>query len=65
MDLHPTSHATETHDWHAIIASKEPFIDDEFPATLTSIYDKKDHSDNANIELYESIEWKKPADIFP
>jgi hypothetical protein len=33
------NHATETHDWKAIIESKEPFVDEEFSPVLTSIYD--------------------------
>ena len=65
IPVNQTHHATETHDWQAIIAAKEPFEDEEFPPALTSIYDKNDHSENANIELYESLEWKKPAEIYP
>jgi hypothetical protein len=51
-------------NYNQIIAKGAPFEDTEFPPNLGSIFDPADHSDNANINLYTTIEWKRASEIF-
>ena len=51
-------------DYKQVISNGKPFTDNQFPPTIASIFDPSDYSENANIELYSSIEWKRASEIF-
>ena len=52
-------------DYQSIIASGVEYVDNEFPPNLASVFDPADHSEDANVNLYTSLEWKRAAEIYP
>lgn len=52
-------------NYQEVINSCTPFTDPDFAPNLQSIFDPADHTDNANLDLYASIEWKRATEIYP
>ena len=53
------------YDYKQIIESGLPFTDTEFPADLTSLFDPAQYSEETNIDLFTTIEWKRASEIYP
>jgi len=51
-------------NYHQVIEQGMPFEDAEFPSNLQALFDPDDFTENANVQLFTDIEFKRASDIF-